>query len=137
MNKLQNTIKWLDSLPNYKKTVSRLGRKNKKGEMSYCCLGVACNVLGLENVKYSKGVDNRLVDILPLYDELGGFNKYQISEGEDFKFIVSLNDNIYPKDRDFTNVRKWLINNFDVWVNEPELIPKLKKHYKKELAGMK
>lgn len=80
-------------------------------EAGFCCLGVACHVLGLE-YNPAEGVDQRLVKLLGLNDEEGAFaydknslvfdedfpDDEEIYDGELHEFygqesLVSVNDN--------------------------------------------
>lgn len=104
----ENAVKWLNALKSgrYKKTVGILG-----DDTGYCCLGVGCKVMKLENVDYSFGTDDRLVQLIGLRSDSGGFDR-KITIGErDTYNLTGVNDDIFPKDKNFKNVHQFIVDN--------------------------
>lgn len=141
----------------FKKTTSQLGRlidtevdlcftsedfehvKDLKKEMQYCCLGVACRVMKYKDVNFSDEVQSNLPDDIGLFDAYGTFMKQDEDgsteecpvefDGATVAGLTSLNDETFTGDKNFKNVRNFILKNLDS-VFKPEVSSKLKKHYK-------
>ena len=171
--RIENAIRWIDALDTkegYRKTINRLGRvdqpealgkrkifahvKDYKTEARFCCLGVACLSLKMENeIDLSTSYDNSVEYPLGLntgaaFMDMGFasvklrlkedgstevFDRNHVPEGSIAVFFESLpdiNDRLFEKDVDFSRVRKFILENLD-YTFIPEVAEGLKKHYNK------
>ena len=139
--KIANAIKWIDALKpeaGFKKTVNKLKKtynpksisydflydEKNKDETRYCCLGVACEVLNRE-IKVGQSSERALLDEMGLREEEGQF---QDVDGEPidvyagngaYRHLTTVNDACYRHDDDFTNMRKFIIDNLEaIFVND-------------------
>lgn len=126
----KNAIKWIDNLTRYKKTTGVLGRHGR-----YCCLGAACRIMKMEPSKgdWSLGNDSRLISVLGLNDADGGFRLVDgysgIIEGDIPVYsLVNMNDDLYPEDAGFKNVKAFIIKHAKR-VFRPSVSKLVAKHY--------
>lgn len=136
----------------YRKTEGKLGKlitsdnefwdgvQDHKAEGRYCCLGVACLSLGILNRTSGTSVfphayDDRLTDLLGFARDNGYFTQ-RIALPQDrlevipnfVETIMELNDSVYGKDKNFKNVRRFILNNLDR-IFLPEVSEGIKKHH--------
>lgn len=115
----QNAKKWLDELAsgNWKK-----GTVSLKSGDKYCCLGVACEMFGLDPM--SPGTSYQaLPDVLGLGSRKGEFSE-PIHGSES---VWNLNDVYYVTDTTFENIHRDFVNNIDKVFTQPGVAEELKK----------
>ena len=143
---IKNAIKWIDALKvskGFKKTIESLGddgSEDNNGEPTrHCCLGVGCKVTHLSDVNWRDGSDSRLIDKLGLLTDEGGFFKTSkdgensigfTANGAYVQTLTELNDNAYPEDDNFKNVRRFILSHLS-YIFEPKVAEGLKKHFGK------
>ncbi len=152
-----NAVKWIDALDpknGYQKTINHLGVlcaptswkdvKDHKKEMKFCCLGVACHVLGFhEEDPYvftnSYSGQQRLGEPLGFIGSSLFFDNADTSlpigkkifiKGLDFSYnsLVDINDYAYMHDNDFKNVRAFIMEHLE-YIFLPEVAKGIKEHY--------
>jgi len=132
--RVENAIKWIDSLKGgkrgFKKTTAQLGEDiDGDGKPDrFCCLGVGCKVLNIKYVDFEMGVEERLVNMVGLYDSNGSFKDKE--DINDIGALTDVNDNLYEDDETFTNIRKFILKHLDK-IFIPSVAKELIKHYKK------
>ena len=135
--RIANAIKWIDALDpkeGYKKSTSQLGIvvsefckvNDPKKDMKYCCLGVACRVMGYEDVDYAEYFRDSLVDDMGLFGVAGKFKNDQ--RILDQLTLADLNDLTFNSKNDFKEIRDIILDNFDL-IFIPEVAEGLKRHY--------
>jgi hypothetical protein len=119
--RIANAILWIESLKSgeYKKGIGALGVE-KEGEWTYCCLGVGCKALNIDE-NYARGYSYKLIDLVGLTTEIGYFDNHNDS-------LTNSNDNVYKDDTDFTNMVRIILDNIDYLFMGP-VAEGLKKHY--------
>ena len=149
----KNAIRWIDSLKvseGFQKTTGKLGGKNDpnmtmaqvnkdpKNNMSYCCLGVACRVMGHNNIDFGMGFYGKLTKELGLHTEEGAFlsddgldSKPIKIGGEIYYGIAKVNDVAFRHDNNFVGIRKVILGNLGLMF-VPEVAKLLKTHYKRK-----
>jgi hypothetical protein len=149
--KATNAIKWIDALKGgkngFKKGVESLGQyirtfdedgwlididTSSEFPNSYCCLGVGCRVLNIEE-NWVHEFSEKLTERVGLYDSEGSFYD-PATENEVVLMgktsIAEVNDGVYSTDTTFTNMRKFILNHIDnIFI--PPVAKKLKQHYGK------
>lgn len=118
---IANAILWIEALKSgkYQKGVGALGVE-KDGEWSYCCLGVGCKVLNIDE-NYARGYSGKLMYQIGLTTEVGYFDFSR-------NCLTQCNDYTYEDDKDFTNMVRAILGNIDDLFIEP-VAEGLKKHY--------
>lgn len=150
----QNAIRWIDALKpeaGFKKTVHKLKKTYKpnlgfsrdyltseryKDQTRYCCLGVACEVLGRE-INVGDYVSIHLMDDVGLKQIEGqltdgeGKAVYVYAKGssQKFNYLTVVNDDAYPHDDDFSNIREFILDNIE-FIFISEVARGLKEHFK-------
>lgn len=151
----KNAIKWLEALKGnsgFKKTVEKLAKVDDEGvPQAYCCLGVGCKITKITPDDWSNGSESALVEKLGLFNEDGGFFQVTAADDKDEEFIdsceikmknekgvfvhaeslVQLNDEVFPDDKNFKNIRAFILKNVDK-IFKPKVAKKLKEHFKKK-----
>ena len=117
-----NAIKWIDSLPRYRKGVGKL--YNPK-DNTWCCLGVGCDVLNVPFV-VGKAIPEGLAAKVDLHSEGGAF----IDSHLHYHSLWQINDKVFGKDTDFTNMRAWILDNIGI-IFEPATAKELSIWYGK------
>lgn len=119
--KLKNIVVWVDALESgqYKQGKEQLG----DAKSGFCCLGVGCNVLGIEYNPHSE-ISKVLAEKTGLAHEYGKF-----TTGEYFGLdrLTTIND---ETNAGFKRIAK-LIKNHPDWLFIPEVAELVKEHYKK------
>jgi hypothetical protein len=119
--RIANAIIWIEALKSgeYKKGIGALGVETE-GEWSYCCLGVGCKALHIDET-YERGYSYKLMDQIGLATDIGYFDNHN-------DCLTNCNDLIYKDDTDFTNMVRVILENIDDLFIEP-VAEGLKKHY--------
>lgn len=128
--------------------------QDHKADGKYCCLGVACLSLGIltrpdndcfkGTSVFPHAYDSRLTDFLGFAEDNGYFterillpqdkiekllsSKNRVSIPNFVETIMELNDRVYGKDKNFKNVRRFILDNLDR-IFLPEVSDGIKKHY--------
>lgn len=153
-----NAVRWIDALDpknGYHKTINHLGVlcdprtgwksvKDHKNELQFCCLGVACHVLGFhEQDPYvftnSYSGQQRLGEPLGFIGSSLFFDNADTSlptakrifiKGHEFSYnsLVDINDYAYKGDTDFKNVRAFILDHLE-YIFLPEVAKGIKEHY--------
>lgn len=118
---IANAIIWIEALKSgkYQKGVGVLGIENE-GEWSYCCLGVGCKALNIDE-DFAKGYSSKFAYEVGLKTEMGYFDFFS-------NCLTSCNDDTYIDDKDFTNMVRVILENIDDLFIDP-VAEGLKKHY--------
>lgn len=118
---IANAIIWIEALKSgkYQKGVGALGIENE-GEWSYCCLGVGCKALNIDE-DFARGYSKQLAHQIGLTTGVGYF---------DFSrdCLTNCNDLTYKYDTDFTNMVRVILDHIDDLFFDP-VAEGLKKHY--------
>lgn len=119
--RLTNAIIWIEALKSgkYRKGIGALGVETE-GEWSYCCLGVGCKALNIEE-NFDKGFSYKLMHQIGLITEVGYFDYSN-------NCLTDCNDVNYKNDTDFTNMVNVILNNIDDLFIHP-VAKGLKKYY--------
>lgn len=104
--RIVNAIIWIEALKSgeYRKGIGALGIENE-GEWSYCCLGVGCKALNIDEI-YTRGFSYKFAYEVGLTTEVGYFDFSR-------NCLTSCNDDTYIDDTDFTNMVRVILDNID------------------------
>ncbi len=136
-----NIIEWLNSLPNFKKTVRRLGRRTGPDTWEYCCLGVACRIQDLPDVDFEDGVETKLIDTLCLHGHNADFDKpvrielpkdKKAKRFEIIRNLVNSNDEIFGNDTGFANQRAFMLLTTNRWISNKKVLEEVNRHFATE-----
>lgn len=134
---VEKHVIWIEALATRKKTTRQLGEKNERGEWKYCCLGVACRTLELKEVEFNDASDSNVTIGLDLKQDDGSFIKdvhVRIKkEVYTVESLVDANDKLFKDDKNFRNMRPFILLTIDKWLDNPRTAELLKRYFSTEI----